>query len=126
MSKKGKFALWLFIGSFLLAVVVGMATLLIVNSVNLKNSLQIIGFFFYVFLNLGVIIFAHKIFQGKTYDIIFSLCCAVMISFFLAIILFGLVVNNGKLTNFDIHGVFHKIMRWDWRFYGIQFVVFFL
>jgi len=124
MEKRGLITFWVFFISLVLASAIGIPLLLAIDALTVINALKCVGFFFFILVNLGVIIFAHKILKGKAHDLIFTLCCSVMISFFLTIIVFGIIVNRGKFDNFDWVGVCERIMSWDWRFYGIQLGVF--
>ena len=124
--KKGVISIIVISVALVLAAAVAIPLLLATHALTAMNALGYIGFFFFIFMNVGVIIFAHKMLSGKAYDIIFALCCSIMISFFFAIIIFSIIHNKGHFTNFDWMGAFDRILHWDWLFFGIQGVVFFV
>ena len=124
MKNRKTFTVLLFSIAFALSLIIVIPTLLIRHDLTLSNAFGYTGFTFFVLINFGVIIFAHKILSGKAHDIIFTLCSAIMISFFIAIVIFGIIVNKGDFDNFDIRGVFDRIFHWDLLFLGLQFSVF--
>ncbi len=124
MKNRKTFTVLLFSIAFALSVIIVIPTLMIRHDLTLSNAFGYTGFAFFILINFGVIIFAHKILSGKAHDIIFTLCSAIMISFFIAIVIFGIIVNKGDFDNFDIRGVFDRIFHWDLLFLGLQFSVF--
>ena len=110
--------------ALVLSVLVALAILGSSKTLTVLNLLATGGFFLYLFLCIGVTIFAHKMVSGKAYDMIFTISVTLLISFSLSVIVFGLIVNKADFSNFDWLGVLERIMHWDWRFYGLHFVVF--
>ncbi len=123
MQDRRKFSIILLSASLAASAVIVIPILLLTGSFTVAKALGYTGFAFFILINIGVIIFAHKIFTGKVHDIIFTLCSSIMISFFLAIIVFGIIVNGGNFDNFDWNGVFSRIISWDWLFLGLQFSI---
>ncbi len=121
--KKWLFTLILFGVCLGVSVVVVLPVLAATGMMSVANAFAYTGLSFFVLMNIGAIIFSHKILSGKVYDIVFTLCASILISLFLAIAVFGLIVNHDHLDNFDWAGTFNKIFRWDWRFFGIQFSI---
>ena len=110
--------------ALVLAAAIALTILAVSGALSVTQALLSIAFFFAILLCLGITVFANKMFTGKLHDIIFTFGSAILISFFLAIIVFALIVNKADFSNFDWFGVFERMMYWDWRFYGIQFGVF--
>ena len=110
--------------ALVLSAVIALPIMAVSGTLTLINSLTAMAFFFYILLCIGVTIFAHKMFTGKLHDVVFTFGSALLISFFLAVIVFSLVVNKANFSNFDWLGVFERMMHWDWKFYVIQFGIF--
>ena len=116
--KKGVISIIVISVALVLAAAVAIPLLLATHALTAMNALGYIGFFFFIFMNVGVIIFAHKMLSGKAYDIIFALCCSIMISFFFAIIIFSIHINSvGSIVDFYI--IFGSIIF----FFSISFIV---
>ena len=123
MKKEHKFMIFVPLTALALAAAAALPILAAQGALAVGSAIGSIAFFFAIFFLLGLLIFAHKMFTGKVYDVVFTLVSAVLISFFLAIIAFSLLVNRSNLSNFDWLGVFERMMRWDWKFYAIQFAI---
>ena len=120
MQSRLKFFVILISSTFGAALAVVLPILAATGNFTFLNALGYTAFLFFVLFNLGMIIFAHKILTGKVHDIVFTLCSSLMISFFIGIIVFGIIVNGGNFDNFDWGGVFSRIIGWDWLFLGLQ------
>ena len=109
--------------ALVLAAAIAVPVLATSGTLTPKHALTSAAFFFYLLMMIGVTAFAHKMFTGKLHDVVFTLGSSLLISFFLATVLFALIVNKANFSNFDWLGVFERMMDWDWIFYGIQFAV---
>ena len=109
--------------ALVLAAVTALPILAVSGSLTVTHALMAIAFFFCLLLFVGVTAFANKMFTGKLHDVVFTFGVLLLVSFFLATIVFALIVNRGNFANFDWLGVFERMMFWDWKFYGIQFGV---
>ena len=124
LKKNFIYAISVLASALVLSVVISLPILATSNQLTVINALSYVGFFTLVFIDLGVVIFAHKILSGKAYDIVFALSTAILISFFLGIVAFALLINKANFSNFDWLGVFDRMLHWDWRFYAITFTIF--
>ncbi|MBR1747809.1 MAG: type IV secretory system conjugative DNA transfer family protein [Clostridia bacterium] len=113
--------------ALVLSAVIALPILAVSGTLTLIHAVTSIAFFFYILLMAGATIFAHKMFTGKLHDVIFTFGVALLVSFFLATVVFSLIVNRADFANYDWLGAFERMMNWDWKFYVIQagiFVVF--
>ena len=110
--------------ALVLATVIALPIMAAAGTLTAGRSLMAIAFFFYLLFCIGVTSFAHKMFTGKLHDVVFTFGSALLISFFLAVIMFALIVNKANFSNFDWLGVFERLMRWDWKFLALHFGVF--
>ena len=110
--------------SLALAAVIALPLLVNAKALTFAKSIGYIGLLFYVFANLGMIFFSHKIFDGKAQEIVYILCSMILISFFLAVVAFAMIQNGFKVSNFDWMGALERILHWDIKFLGIQFLIF--
>ena len=124
VKKNAVYALSVVGGSLVLSAVVSLPILASIHALTAINAVSYMAFFFLLFLDIGFIILAHKIFSGKAYDIIFALTVALMISFLLGVVVFALIINKANFSNFDWLGTFDLMLHWDWRFYAIVFSIF--
>ena len=106
--------------ALVLSAAIALPILAVSGALTLMNALKTIAFFFALLLCIGVTAFANKMFTGKVHDVIFTFGVLLLVSFFLATIVFALIVNKGNFSNFDWLGVFERMMNWDWKFYAIQ------
>lgn len=109
--------------ALVLATVIALPIMAAAGTLTAGRSLMAIAFFFYLLFCIGVTIFAHKMFTGKLHDVVFTFGSALLISFFLAVIMFALIVNKANFSNFDWLGVFERLMCWDWKFLALHFGV---
>ena len=123
LKKNLIYALSVVAGALILSAVISLPILAATHALTIINAISYIAFFFIVLLDIGIVIFAHKIFSGKAYDVIFALSTAILISFFLGIVVFALIINHANFSNFDWIGVFNRMLHWDWRFYAITFSI---
>mgnify|MGYP003571280605 CR=1 FL=1 len=123
MQNRYKFLAILVSVALVVSAVIVVPILLATKSFTWTNALAYIGFLFFMLFNIGMIVFAHKILTGKAHDIVFTLCSSIMISLLLAIIVFGIIVNNGDFDNFDWADVVLRIVGWDWLFIGLQITI---
>lgn len=109
--------------ALVLATVIALPIMAAAGTLTAGRSLMAIAFFFYLLFCIGITIFAHKMFTGKFHDVVFTFGSALLISFFLAVIMFALIVNKANFSNFDWLGVFERMIRWDWKFLALHFGV---
>ena len=109
--------------ALVLAAVIALPILAASGALTVAHAFMAIAFFFCLLLIVGATAFANKMFTGKVHDVVFTFCALLLVSFFLATIVFALIVNKANFSNFDWLGVFERMMYWDWKFYGIQFGV---
>ena len=109
-----------------LALAIGVAFPLLISAkaLTVGNAFGYVGLLFFVFGNLGMIFFSHKIFGGKAQELVFILCGMILISFFTSVVAFAMFINKFQISNFDWMGAFERILRWDPTYLGIMFVVF--
>ena len=120
MKKEGIFMISIPSAALVLSAAIALPMLAVSGALTLMNALKTIAFFFALLLCIGVTAFANKMFTGKVHDVIFTFGVLLLVSFFLATIVFALIVNKGNFSNFDWLGVFERMMNWDWKFYAIQ------
>ena len=120
MKKEGIFMISIPSAALVLSAAIALPILAVSGALTLMNALKTIAFFFALLLCIGVTAFANKMFTGKVHDVIFTFGVLLLVSFFLATIVFALIVNKGNFSNFDWLGVFERMMNWDWKFYAIQ------
>ena len=120
MKKEGIFMISIPSAALVLSAAIALPILAVSGALTLMNALKSIAFFFALLLCIGVTAFANKMFTGKVHDVIFTFGVLLLVSFFLATIVFALIVNKGNFSNFDWLGVFERMMNWDWKFYAIQ------
>ena len=106
--------------ALVLATAIALPILAVSGTLTVAHAFASIAFFFCLLLFVGVTAFAHKMFAGKVHDVVFTFGVLLLVSFFLATIVFALIVNRGNFANFDWLGAFERMMNWDWMFLAIQ------
>ena len=120
MKKEHIFMISIPSAALVLAAAIALPILAVSGTLTVAHALMSVAFFFGLLLLLGVTVFASKMFTGKVHDVIFTFGVAILVSFFLAIIVFSLVINKADFANYDWLGAFERMMNWDWKFYVIQ------
>ena len=120
MKKEHIFMISIPSAALVLAAAIALPILAVSGTLTVAHALMSVAFFFGLLLLLGVTVFASKMFTGKAHDVIFTFGVAILVSFFLAIIVFSLVINKADFANYDWLGAFERMMYWDWKFYVIQ------
>lgn len=117
---------WLFIllvGSFLVGCLISLP-IYIGFKPTVSQAFGYLVLTMFISYNLGIIFFSHKISTGAFQEILFTLCCGAMISFFLGFLIFASYKSRFQFNNFDWIGALEALFKWDWIFLGIQFAVF--
>ena len=118
-----KWLLILLFGSFLLGTLISLPIYF-----NFKPTLlHTLGYVFlamFISYNIGIILFSHKISNGAFQEVLFTLCCGAMISFLIGFIIFTSYKSRFRFDNFDWLGALEDVMKLDWIFLGMQFIVF--
>ena len=118
-----KWLLILLFGSFLLGALISLPIYF-----NFKPTLlHTLGYVFlamFISYNIGIILFSHKISNGAFQEVLFTLCCGAMISFLIGFIIFTSYKSRFRFDNFDWLGALEDVMKLDWIFLGMQFIVF--
>ena len=81
-------------------------------------------FFTVLLILLGHIFLSHKFSEGKMQEWLFFFSADLLISLFIAFIIYTLIKCGFKLENVDWIGSINKMLGLDLTFYGIQFIIF--
>ena len=120
---KRKWLLIILLGSFILACLISLPIFLTFKP-TIRQAFGYLLLTCFISYNLGIILFSHKISTGIIQELLFTLCCGAMISFFMGFLFFATYKSRFNFSNFDWLGPLESVVKWDWLFLGIQFVVF--
>ena len=123
MKSNIKYLLISISSSIVVAIASTLALLISNNIFTLENFIRCAFLNLFLMICLSCVLFSHKFASGRFQEWLFTLCSAILISFFFAFGIFALIVNKFNFNNFDWFGALFRVMSWDFMFIGMHIII---